>query len=338
MRTRQCILVTGGAGYVGSVLVPKLLEEGHRVKVLDLYIYGDHVFAPYKSDDRLQEIKGDIRDADLLASSLRGCTTVIHLAAISNDPSCELNPQLTKSINYDTFLPLVELCKKQGIRRFIFASSSSVYGISDEPNVTEDHPRLPVTDYNHYKALCEDILVDHQSDGFAITIVRPATVCGYSPRLRLDLTVNILTNHAYHKGKIMVFGGTQYRPNLHIEDMTDLYLQLVNEPDERVAGKIYNAGYQNRRVADIAEVVKKVFENEYPQKRPLDIVNSPSDDVRSYRISADKIARELGFVPKRTIEDAVRDLCGVFYAGKVAQPLTDIRYSNVKMMKEIRLN
>ena len=216
------VLVTGGAGYVGAVLVPKLLDAGYAVKVLDLYLYGDDVL---KAHPNLEQVKGDIRDRQLLDKTIPGCDAVIHLACISNDPSFELNPELGKSINYDAFLPLVQIAKDKGVRRFIYASSSSVYGIKDEENVTEDLPLQPLTDYSKYKALCEEVLLKAQAPGFTSLILRPATVCGYSPRLRLDLAVNILTNLAVNTGRITVFGGAQKRPNIHIEDVTDLYVR-----------------------------------------------------------------------------------------------------------------
>jgi nucleoside-diphosphate-sugar epimerase len=331
------ILVTGGAGYIGAVLVPKLLAKGYHVRVLDLYLYGERVFDAFSADQHLEQIKGDIRDTRLLLSSVRGCDTVIHLACISNDPSCDLDPELSKSINYEAFIPLVRFCKENDVRRFVFASSSSVYGINDQPDVTEDHPRIPITAYNRYKAMCEDVLENEQPPNLAAIIIRPATVCGYSPRLRLDLTVNILSNHAFNKGQITVFGGRQYRPNLHIQDMTDLYVQLVEEPMDRIAGKVFNVGYQNRAVGEIAETVKQIIEREYPEKAPIPIVTTTSDDIRSYRISSEKIARELGFTPRRTIEDAVRELCGAFVAGKVPNPMTDSLYYNISRMKEMGL-
>ncbi|MBM4437329.1 MAG: NAD(P)-dependent oxidoreductase [Actinobacteria bacterium] len=337
MTTRRRILVTGGAGYVGAVLVPKLLERGHDVRVLDLYIYGDGVFGPHCNHPALEEVRGDIRDTDVVGACLRDCDTVIHLACISNDPSCDLDPRLSRSINYDAFIPLVQMCKSQGVERFVFASSSSVYGLSDAPNVTEDHPRIPVTDYNRYKAMCEDVLEKEQAPGFGAVVIRPATVCGYSPRLRLDLSVNILTNHAVNKGVITVFGGAQYRPNLHIQDMADLYVQLMEEPAERIAGKVFNVGYQNRTVSEIAEIVKGTVEAVCPDRGPIPIQTTRTDDVRSYRISCDRIARELGFRPRWTIEDATRGLCQAFAAGKVPDALTSSRYYNVTRMKEIGL-
>jgi nucleoside-diphosphate-sugar epimerase len=321
------VLVTGGAGYVGSVLVPKLLAAGHRVKVLDLYLFGDHVLDGVKHHPRLEQIKGDLRDLPVLQRCIPGCDAVIHLACISNDPSFELDPALGKSINYDCFFNLVGVSRDRGVRRFIYASSSSVYGIKEEENVTEDLPLQPLTDYSKYKALCEDVLLAARRSGFATLVLRPATICGYSPRLRLDLSVNILTNLAVHKRRITVFGGEQRRPNLHIEDMTDLYVQCLGYDDRLIDGKIFNAGYQNLRIREIAEIVKAEVGPD------VEIVTSATDDLRSYHISSAKIKRELGWEPRHTIQDAVRDLVAAFKAGKVPDSLTDPRYFNIKTMQ-----
>lgn len=337
MEKSKTVLITGGAGYVGVVLVHKLLARGYRVKVLDLYMYGEGVLKDLKTNKNLQEIRGDIRDQALLRKELAGCDAVIHLACISNDPSFELNPSLSLSINYEAFEPLVRISKEQGVKRFIYASTCSVYGVSEEKNVTEDHPLVPITDYNKYKGLCEPILLKYQSPGFITVIIRPATVCGYSPRQRLDLTVNILTNHAFHLNRITVFGGEQIRPNIHIDDITDLYCQLLELPDGKIAGKIYNAGYQNRSVSDIANIVKDVMREEFPERPTVEISTTSSDDRRSYRISSEKIKKEIGFIPKRTIEDAVRDLIKAFQAGKIPNSMEDIRYYNIKVMKAISL-
>jgi nucleoside-diphosphate-sugar epimerase len=327
MSSGLTVLVTGGAGYVGSVLVPKLLAAGHRVKVLDLYIFGDHVLDAVKHNPRLQQIKGDIRDRRVLEKCLPGCDAVIHLACISNDPSFELDPALGKSINYDAFFGLVAVSKSSGVRRFIYASSSSVYGIKDVENVTEELPLEPLTDYSRFKAMCEDVLQRERRPGFVTLTLRPATICGYSPRLRLDLSVNILTNLAYHNRKITVFGGEQRRPNLHIEDMTDLYVECLRYPDARIDGKVFNAGYQNLRIREIAEVVQAEVGPD------VEIVTSPTNDLRSYHISSDKIKRELGWEPKHTIQDAVRDLLHAFRAGKVPNSMTDPLYFNIKTMQ-----
>ena len=201
--------------------------------------------------------------------------------------------------------------------------------------MTEEHPLIPVTDYNKYKGLCEPILLEHQSPDFTAVVIRPATICGYSPRQRLDLTVNILTNHAVNLGRITVFGGAQVRPNIHIDDMVDLYLIFLKVPDELIAGKIYNVGYQNCTITEIAEMVRDVVQREVPGRERIEIMTTPSDDRRSYRISSEKIKCELGFVPERTIEDAVRDLVIAFQGGKIPDPMTDIRYYNIKTMQHL---
>jgi nucleoside-diphosphate-sugar epimerase len=328
------VLVTGGAGYKGCVLVPKLLAAGYSVVVYDLMLFGDEGLPKHPN---LQVVQGDIRDIPLYASTLRGVHSVIHLACISNDPSFELDPGLSRAINYDCFEPMVKATRDAGVRRFIYASTSSVYGVSDAPEVTEEHPLVPVSDYNKYKGLTEPLLLKYQSPDFVTVIVRPATVCGYSPRTRLDLTVNILTNHAVNRGKITVFGGTQKRPNIHIEDITDLYVELLEMPAATIQGETFNAGYENFTVAELAEQVKRVVEQEFPDKAPIPIETTPSDDPRSYHVSSRKIAETLGWRPRRSIEDAVRDLCRAFRAGLLPNSLTDDRYFNVRTVKTLAL-
>ena len=295
---------------------------------LDLMIYGEQVLPDHPD---LTKIKGDIRDAALLKASLPGHDAVIHLACISNDPSFELNPDLGKSINLDAFEPLVKTAMESGVKRFIYASSSSVYGIKDEPDVTEDMMLEPLTDYSKFKAMCEVVLAKYQSPDFTTVTIRPATVCGYSPRLRLDLTVNILTNLAVNKGLITVFGGQQKRPNLHIGDMAALYLLLLELPDEKIAGKVFNAGYENHTVAEIAGMVRDTIG---PQ---VNIVTTETNDNRSYHISSAKIKREIGFVPTHSITDAVQDLKNAFDGNLIPDSLTDDRYFNVKQMQKINL-
>jgi nucleoside-diphosphate-sugar epimerase len=324
------VMVTGGAGYVGSNLVPKLLAAGYQATVLDLYIYGD-VFADLASNPNLTEVKGDLRNPSDVQRALAGCDAVIHLACISNDPSFDLNPDLGRSINYDCFRPLVKASKDAGVKRFIYASSSSVYGIKNDTNVTEDLPLEPLTDYSKYKAMCEEVLDQEREPGFVAVTLRPATVCGYAPRLRLDLTVNILTSHAINNGRITVFGGEQLRPNLHVDDMTDLYLQLLEAPDEVINGKTWNAGYHNLKVREIANMVRdEVGKN-------VDIVVTPSDDHRSYHVSSEKIKRDLGFSARRTVSDAIVDLTQAFNAGKVPNAMSDDRYYNIKRMQALKL-
>ena len=324
------VLVTGGAGYVGSNLVPKLLRAGYQVVVLDLYIYGD-VFSDLKGNPNLTEVKGDLRNAQDVVRVMAGCDAVIHLACISNDPSFDLDSALGRSINFDCFRPLVRTAKDAGAKRFIYASSSSVYGIKNDMDVTEDLSLEPLTDYSKYKAMCEEVLAQEREPGFVTVTLRPATVCGYAPRLRLDLTVNILTSHAVNNGRITVFGGDQLRPNLHVDDMTDLYLLLLEAPDAVVDGKIWNAGYHNLKVREIAEMVRtEVGPN-------VDIVVTPTNDHRSYHVSSERIRRELGFSAKRSVNDAIVDLRDAFAAGRVPNWATDDRYYNIKRMQELKL-
>lgn len=326
------VLVTGGAGYVGSSLVPRLLEAGHAVTVLDLFMFGDHIFSELRDHPRFRSVKGDLRSAETVADALQGIDAVIHLACISNDPSFELNPELGKSINYNAFRPLVRAAKDAGAKRFVYASSSSVYGIKNEPDVTEDLALEPLTDYSRFKALCEEELDAEREPGFIGTTIRPATVCGYAPRQRLDVVVNILTNYAVNTGRIRVFGGRQKRPNIHINDMVDLYLHLLDQPDEVIDGGIYNAGYHNHTLMEIADIVKRVVGPE------IGVDVEPTDDERSYHISSAKLQREIGFVPKHTIEDAVRDLTDAMRKGLLPDSMSDPRYFNIKTMQEIGMS
>jgi len=329
------VLVTGGAGYKGCVLVPKLLEAGYGVVVYDRMLFGS---AGLPAHPHLRVVTGDIRDTENYASAVEGCEHVIHMACISNDPSFDLDPSLSRTINYECFEPLVLASKAAGVQRFVYISSSSVYGVSDSPEVTEEHPLVPLTDYNKYKGLCEPILFRHQSPDFTCVTIRPATVCGYSPRMRFDLTVNILTNHAYNRGIITVFGGDQQRPNIHIDDVCELYVELLALPAEKIAGEIFNAGYQNQTVNELAQITKQIVEEEFPEKKPIRIQRTSSDDLRSYRITSRKIAEKLGWGPKRTIQDAVRDLCRAFRTGKFrGDTLTDESFVNVKTVKALSL-
>ena len=325
------ILVTGGAGYVGCVLTPQLLNAGYNVTVFDTFLYGKHL----PTHPNLKLIEGDIREITNFADMFKGIDVMLSLACVSNDASFELDEKLSTSVNLDAFEPMVVAAKKGGVKRFVYCSSSSVYGVSDKPEVTEDHPLVPVSLYNKYKGMCEPLLWKHQGPDFTCVTIRPATVCGYSPRTRLDLSVNILTNHAVNNNKITVFGGSQLRPNLHIQDMCDLYQLLIELPAEKIAGQTFNAGYQNLSIMEIAQTVRKVVKEEYPEKGDIEIVTTPTDDIRSYHINSDKIARVIGFKPKHTIEDAVRDLCKAFKAGKLPNYMTDDIYYNVKRMKRL---
>lgn len=326
------VLVTGGAGYVGGVLVPHLLSLGYAVTVYDILFFS-RLGLPNHPD--LTVVEGDIRDTARLARAFNGIDTVLHLACISNDPSFELDEAFSRTINYECFEPMVIAAKEAGVRRFVYCSTSSVYGVSDSPEVTEDHPLVPLTFYNKYKGMCEPLLFKHQASNFACVTVRPATICGYSPRTRLDLTVNTLTNHAVNARKITVFGGSQQRPNLHIQDMARAYQLMIEAPADEIAGQIFNVGYQNMTIAHIAEVVRDVVQREFPEHGEVAIVATPSNDPRSYHINSDKIRRVLGYTPTLTVEDAVRDLCRAFKEGKLPNSLEDDRYFNVRRMKSL---
>ena len=326
------VLVIGGGGYCGSLLVPQLLQEGWEITVFDILVWYGSDHLP-KENPKLKIIQGDVRDITKVAQVCAGHEYVLHLACISNDASFELDEQLSTSVNLDSFEPLVVAAKKAGVKRFVFASSSSVYGVSDSPDVAEDHPLVPLTLYNKYKGMCEPLLLKHTDENFVGVIFRPATVCGYAPRQRLDLSVNILTNHAVNKRKITVFGGSQLRPNLHVQDYADLCKLLLIAPTEKIANQIFNCGFQNLSINDIAQVVKRVVEEEFPENGNIPIETTTSDDLRSYHINSSKIKRALGFEPKYSVEDAVRGLCKAFREGKLPKSFDDDRYFNVRTMK-----
>ena len=326
------LIIFGGGGYCASVLIPQLVNDDWDVTAYDTFWYGtDHL----PKAPNLHLVQGDVRDLDKIKDSLKGKEYVLHLSCISNDASFELDEKLSTSVNLDSFEPLVVAAKEAGVKRFVFASSSSVYGVSDSPDVTEDHPLVPLTLYNKYKGMCEPLLFKHTDENFVGVVFRPATVCGYAPRQRLDLSVNILTNHAVNKGKITVFGGDQLRPNLHVQDYADLCKLLLTSPSEKVRNEVFNCGFQNMSIMSIAQIVKKVVEEIFPEKGSIPIDITTSDDPRSYHINSEKISSTLNFKPKHSIEDAVRDLCKAFKEGKLPNSFDDNKYFNVRTMKAI---
>ncbi len=306
------ILVTGGCGYKGHVFVPKLLARGYEVIAFDLQWFGNYL-GPHKN---LTVIKGDVRDID--AIPLDGVDCITHLSSIANDPCGDLNPQLTWEVSALATMQLADKAKRMGIKRFIYASSGSVYGVKEELQVTEELELKPISEYNKTKMVGERVLLSYQDD-MVVQIVRPATVCGYSPRMRLDVSVNLLTMQALSKGKITVFGGDQVRPNIHIDDIADLYLHLIDHPE--VTG-IYNAGFENISIMDIAKLVTQYV--------PVEITVIPSNDPRSYRINSDKLLAT-GFKPKKTVDDAIREIIEKYRAGELKD---EDRFYNLRWMEQ----
>lgn len=327
----RTVLVTGGGGYVGSALVPELLRNGYKVKVVDVFWYGREVLAGVADHPNLELVTLDIRNAARMREELVGQDVVIHLACISNDPSFDLAPDLGTSINRDAFSPLLDGAIASGVQRFVYASSSSIYGVQPKPNVVEETPPLPLTDYSKFKLECEHTLLGHREvGGMERVIVRPATVCGYAPRLRLDVVVNILTAHALVNRKIRIFGGAQLRPNIHVKDMVRAYLALLAAPRDKVDCEAFNVGYQNLKVEEIATLVRETIGD-----TSIELECLPSDDNRSYHINSDKIQKTLDFSPKHNVEDAIASLVEAFADGRVANPMSDTRYYNLKRMQEI---
>lgn len=306
------ILVTGGCGYKGHVLVPKLLKAGHQVIAFDTQWFGNY----HEPHPNLIVVKGDVRFIETIP--LEGVDCIVHLSSIANDPCGDLNPQLTWEVSALATMQLADKAKRLGIKRFIYASSGSVYGVKDEPQVTEDLELKPISEYNKTKMVSERVLLSY-SDDMVVQIVRPATVCGLSPRMRLDVSVNMLTMQALANGRITVFGGDQTRPNIHIDDITDVYLFLIDHPE--VTG-IYNAGFENISILDIANMVRNYL--------PVDIVVTESNDPRSYRVNSDKLLAA-GYKPKKSVDDAVREIIDCYRAGKLTN---EDRFYNLKWMQQ----
>ena len=333
---KKKIFITGGAGYVGARLVNELLKKKYEITVYDIMYFGDH-FLPKNNSD-LTIIQGDIRDQKKLRDSCKNHDYFVHLACISNDTSFALDEKLSTTINLDAFKPMVKIAKENGIKRFIYASSSSVYGVSDKKNVTEDHPLVPLTLYNKFKGMCEPQLLEETDNNFHGVVFRPATVCGYSPRQRLDLSVNILTNFAVNKKFIKVFGGDQLRPNLHIADYCEAVFLLISADENKIKNETFNVGYQNLSIMQIAEKVKKVVEKEFSDISDVKIIREKSDDIRSYHINSDKIKDVLNFTPKYSIEDAILELCDAFKKKLLTNTFNDDFYFNVKRLQNIQAN
>jgi nucleoside-diphosphate-sugar epimerase len=306
------VFVTGGCGYKGTVLVPKLLALGHKVNVLDTMWFGNFL----EPHNNLRVVKGDVRDIDQI--SLDGIDAVIHLSSVANDPCGDLDPKLTWEISALATMQLADKAVRCGVKQFIYASSGSVYGVKDEEQVTEDLELKPISEYNKTKMVSERVLLSYK-DKMVVQIVRPATVCGYSPRMRLDVAVNLLAMQALSKGKITVFGGDQTRPNIHIDDITDLYIFLLQNTE--VIG-IFNAGFENISILDIAQLVTKQVQ--------VDISVTASNDPRSYRVNSDKLLAT-GFKPKKTVNNAITEIVEKFRTGVLKD---EDHFYNLKWMEK----
>ncbi|MFC1522194.1 NAD-dependent epimerase/dehydratase family protein [Elusimicrobiota bacterium] len=325
---KKIIVITGGGGYIGSTLSPKLLNKGYKVRVLDILFYGDSGVRPLYDHPDFELFKGDIRDKSLVKAALRGAHGVVHLAAISNDPSSELNHQWTKEVNYDAIEQLVDLSVKAGVKRMVNASSSSVYGIKEESSVTEDLVLEPMTLYSRLKVDSEKLFSQVSSEKCPTVSVRSATVCGYSPRMRLDVIINILVSSAVNKKVITVFGGSQKRPNVHVEDNTDFYANLLEADAGVISGKAYNVSGENHTVMDLAKIVQKELGGDIP------IEVKSTNDLRSYHISAQKAQKELGFTPKHSIREAIIGLRDAFKENKIPN-VADACYYNIKTLQNL---
>ena len=328
----KTVLITGGAGYVGTLLTKQLLKKNYKIIVYDTFWFGDFI----EEHINLTKIKGDIRDIKKLSSISNKIDSVIHLACISNDNTFELNPKLSEEINYNAFTPLIRFFQKKGVKRFINASSSSVYGFSDSPDVTEEHPLLPLTLYNKFKGLCEPILFENHSNNFICINVRPATICGCSPRMRFDLSVNILTNSATRKKEVTIFGGKQMRPNLHINDMCNFYEFLLEADSKLVGNKTYNISDENISIENIALKIQNILKKKYNLDITIKKVDS-EDDKRSYHLNSNKIKKELNFNLKYSVDDAVNDMYLLLQNQKFKDSLTNDIYYNIRTLKKLKI-
>ena len=310
------ILVTGGCGYIGSILVPKLLQQGHIVTVIDIQWFGNFL----EDHENLTVINMDVQDVDNIP--LKSTDAIIHLANIANDPCGDLNSKLSWEVNALTTMKLVEKAIECDVKQFIHSSSGSVYGVKDEDQVTEDLSLVPISDYNKTKMISERVLMSYM-DQICIHMIRPATVCGYSPRMRLDVAVNMLTMQACVNGRITVFGGDQTRPNIHIQDITDVFIHFLGAAPD-TAG-VYNAGFENISILEIAERAN--------EKVPAEIIVSESNDPRSYRLNSDKLL-STGFKPKYNVAYGINEVIEAYQKGLIKD--NDNCY-NVKTMKKLDL-
>lgn len=335
----RSILVTGGFGYVGSRLTPHLLGLGHRVRVLDAMLYTRSGLEALERSPSYAEwrgrfdcLEGDLRDPEVVQKAVSGMDSIIHLAAISNDPTGEIDEVLTRQVNFDAVGMLLSLAKEAGVRRFINASSSSVFGIKSDPDVTEALEPEPLTAYSRYKMLSEWLVVAAAGRDFCAVNVRPATICGASPRQRFDLTVNKLTADALRKRLITVHGGEQRRPNVGMTDIIHLYAQLLETDPARISGRTFNFGFENLKVIEIARLIQRELADLNVEIQVTDTL-----DRRDYHITSRKIIDSLGYQPVSSIRQEVANLRKVLESG--AFPNIDApEFYNMKFMQMTRRN
>lgn len=310
------ILITGGCGYIGTVLVPRLLDLGHEVKVVDIMWFGNYL----PDHKNLKVVQDDTRNIDNI--DLDGTDAIIHLANVANDPCGELNAKLSWEVNALATMRLIDKAVRSKVKQFLFACSGSVYGVKEEPQVTEDLTLVPISDYNKTKMVAERVLLSYKDD-IIVQSIRPATVCGYSPRMRLDVSVNMLTMQALAKGKITVFGGAQVRPNINIRDIVNVFIYFLAQGDKYTG--IYNAGFENISILDIAKKVTEFV--------PAEIIVTESNDPRSYRLNSDKLL-STGFKPQYGVTGAIEEIIKVFREGKLKD---EEKYYNLKTMKKLQV-
>ena len=331
---KKKLMIFGGSGYVGSALINKLVKiNKYEILNYDLDLFG----SKHLPKNKITHIKGDVRDLIKIKRTIKKFqpNEILHLACISNDPSYLLNKSLSKDVNYVAFKKLINLLDTSDIEKFLYASTCSVYGVSNKKNITEDHPQKPLTEYNKFKGECEKILKNRKNENYSTCIIRPSTVCGVSTKMRLDLTVNILTNYAFNKGYIKIFGGQQKRPNLHIEDMIDLYCLLINKKNySDCNNESFNAGGENLKISTIGNKEKKIVQKF--KKKKINLIYEKSSDKRSYHVNGDKIKKYFGFKPKKTVEDAIKDLCFFFDKYEKKDTFTNKNFFNVKKLMSIK--
>lgn len=322
------VLITGGLGYIGSRLAQLLLESGYKVRIIDTNYFGSTHLAKEISIGSIEYIEADIRDKNVVDKSLSDVDAVIHLAAISDDPCVELNEKISEQINFDASLYLLKKSKQVGVQRFINASSSTVYGVKKEKRVHEGLILAPISIYGKLKAKYEPYVEELNDKNFTTVSLRPGTVCGLSPRQRFDLLVNVLTINALINKKIMINGGEQYRTNITNNDMVNIYKLMLEVPDRKIAGEIFNVSFENYTVLQTAEIVKDVIGNDIK----IEVKNNMIDK-RSYRLDSTKFIKHFEYKQLNTVRGAVSEIVAEYEKGHFQDGLTNDKYYDIRILK-----